>query len=130
MSSLTMPMRKRLTQGYVTPRLFPSRRIEAADTDWVAPQFVGYVSDVAAGPVSIFAIEADVCTGEPIYRQIASAAVDGSEPRNKFQFRFKQPATSRYTREYRLVASGGTKLTKNQIDQESNPRRSVCAAGN
>ncbi|KAK7985223.1 hypothetical protein PG988_002845, partial [Apiospora saccharicola] len=79
-------------------------------------KFVGYTSDAAGSPVSIAAIEIDVCTGEPTYRPILTAAVDATQPRNKFDQRLRASSGDRYTREYRIVTTGSpTKMTKNNI---------------
>lgn len=80
-------------------------------------KFVGYTSDAAGSPVSIAAIDIDVCTGEPTYRTILTAAVDATQPRNKFDQRLRASSGDRYAREYRIVTTGAAppKLTKNNI---------------
>lgn len=79
-------------------------------------KFVGYTSDAAGSPVSIAAIDIDVCTGEPTYRDVLTAAVDATQPRNKFDQRLRASSGDRYTREYRVVTTGSPpKLTKNNI---------------
>ncbi|KAK7914451.1 hypothetical protein PG985_012154 [Apiospora marii] len=78
-------------------------------------KFVGYTSDAAGSPVSIAAIDIDVCTGEPTYRNVLTATVDATQPRNKFDQRLRASSGDRYTREYRIVTSSPTKLTKNNI---------------
>ncbi|KAK8016147.1 hypothetical protein PG993_014336 [Apiospora rasikravindrae] len=87
------------------------------DTNAEAGQtkFVGYTSDAAGSPVNIQAIDIDVCTGEPTYRNVVTGAVDATQPRNKFDQRLRAQPGDRYTREYRIVASSPTKLTKNNI---------------
>ncbi|KAK8075059.1 hypothetical protein PG997_009722 [Apiospora hydei] len=78
-------------------------------------RFVGYTSDAAGSPVNIQAIDIDVCTGEPTYRNVVTGAVDATQPRNKFDQRLRAQSGDRYTREYRIVTSSPTKLTKNNI---------------
>ncbi|KAK7984071.1 hypothetical protein PG989_011473 [Apiospora arundinis] len=88
-----------------------------ADTNAEAGQtkFVGYTSDAAGSPLSIAAIDIDACTGEPKYRNVVTAAVDGTQPRTKFDQRLRAQAGDRYTREYRVLTNSPTKLTKNNI---------------
>ncbi|KAK8061378.1 hypothetical protein PG994_007744 [Apiospora phragmitis] len=78
-------------------------------------KFVGYTSDAAGSPVSIQAIDIDVCTGEPAYRNVVTGTVDATQPRNKFDQRLRAQSGDRYTREYRIVTNAPTRLTKNNI---------------
>ncbi|KAK8104105.1 uncharacterized protein PG998_011138 [Apiospora kogelbergensis] len=78
-------------------------------------RFVGYTSGPAGSPVSIAAIDVDVCTGEATYRSVVTAAVDATQPRTKFDQRLRAQAGDRYAREYRILTSAPTKLTKNNI---------------
>ena len=73
------------------------------------------MSDTAASPVGIFAIDIDPCTGQTTDRQIASAPTIAGDVRNKFNFRMKQPSGAKYTREYRLTAANGVSTTLNGI---------------
>jgi hypothetical protein len=67
------------------------------------------------GPIKIYAIDIDPCTGETTDREIGSVGLIAGAARNKFEYRLKPSQPSAYTREYRLVAAAGTKLTKNGI---------------
>lgn len=79
-------------------------------------RFVGMTSDQAANPIRIFAIDVDPCTGETTDREITSTSIITGATRNKFDVRIVKPsAPGVYTREYRITAGAGTKMTKNGI---------------
>jgi hypothetical protein len=79
-------------------------------------RFVGYTSDSAANPIQVFAIDVDPCTGETTDRLVTSTSTQAGAARNKFDVRIVQPtAPGVYTREYRITAGAGTKLTQNGI---------------
>ncbi len=78
-------------------------------------QFIGYVSDSAATTVTISAIDYDVCAGTPTYRQVGIATVVAGAIRNKFEYRGTSQPGDKYTREYRITVTGGTRTTANGI---------------
>ncbi|KAB5522136.1 hypothetical protein GE09DRAFT_501728 [Coniochaeta sp. 2T2.1] len=78
-------------------------------------RFIGMTSDNAVSGLKIYAIDIDPCTGETTDREIGGAPLIDGAARNKFEYRAKPVQASTYTREYRIVAGTGTKLTKNGI---------------
>ncbi|KAK3936824.1 hypothetical protein QBC46DRAFT_452429 [Diplogelasinospora grovesii] len=80
-----------------------------------ATKFIGYVSQEAAGPVTVYAIEYDPCTGEAKDRQVSSASVIAGAARLKFRQTIRSVAGDKYAREYRIATSSGTKMTNNGI---------------
>lgn len=79
-------------------------------------RFVGLTSDGAANPIRIFAVDVDPCTGATTDREITSTSIQAGAVRNKFDVKIVKPtAPGVYTREYRITAGAGTKLTKNGI---------------
>ncbi|KAF2099914.1 hypothetical protein NA57DRAFT_24250, partial [Rhizodiscina lignyota] len=77
-------------------------------------RFIGYLSDSSAS-VTASAIDVDHCTGEETDRIVGSATIKAGDARNKFTWRADSTTLSKYTREYRIKASTGTKATKNGI---------------
>ncbi|KAH6691437.1 hypothetical protein F5X68DRAFT_274043 [Plectosphaerella plurivora] len=78
-------------------------------------RFIGYVSDIAGSPLTIWAVDIDPCTGKETPRKITTVDVQTGAARNKFVSRFKWQATDKYTREYRLTVTGTPKTTSNNI---------------
>lgn len=76
--------------------------------------FGGVLSDCSAS-VTISAIDVDPCTGEETDRTIGSASPKAGDPRCKWIFRADSTTFSKYTREYRMKVSTGTKMTQNGI---------------
>lgn len=70
-------------------------------------QFVGYTSDstTTVNPIKIQAIDYDRCTGQPVYRDIATVNVPNTEPRNKFEYRTTSGQKVLYAREYYITAA-------------------------
>lgn len=60
-------------------------------------------------------MDVDPCTGKVTDREIAATSMIANSARNKFEYRVKAPQNSDKTREYRIVAGTGTRLTKNGI---------------
>ncbi|KAK4672062.1 hypothetical protein QC764_611180 [Podospora pseudoanserina] len=88
----------------------PNTNAEVAET-----RFIGYTSDPSV-TVSISAIDIDPCTGHETYRSIGVGQARPEEGgRNKWLARIDGTTPSIYTREYRMVASSGTVVTRNGI---------------
>ncbi|KAJ0382326.1 hypothetical protein COL922a_012793 [Colletotrichum nupharicola] len=70
-------------------------------------KFVGYTSDSATtvNPIKIQAIDYDRCTGQPVYRDIATVSVPNTEPRNKFEYRTTAGQKVLYAREYYITTN-------------------------
>lgn len=78
-------------------------------------RFIGYVSDTTGSPLTISAIDVDPCTGKETLRSLGTVDVQTGAARNKFVSRMKPQAGEKYTREYHLAATGGSKKTTNNI---------------
>jgi hypothetical protein len=88
----------------------------SADQEVGQTRFVGLTSDGTASPIRIFAIDVDPCTGATTDREITSTSIQPGAVRNKFDVKIVKPTTPGvYTREYRITAGAGTKMTKNGI---------------
>ncbi|KAJ9665686.1 hypothetical protein H2201_004170 [Coniosporium apollinis] len=85
-----------------------------ANAEWGDSRFIGVLSDCSAS-VTISAIDVDPCTGEETDRTIGSASPKAGDPRCKWTFRTDSTTLSKYTREYRIKVSTGTKLTDSGI---------------
>jgi hypothetical protein len=77
-------------------------------------RFIGYVSN-PADSIVVYAIEVDPCTNQTTDRLIGSASPKAGDIRNKFTFRADANSITSYTREYKIVASSGTKTTNDGI---------------
>lgn len=71
-------------------------------------QFIGYTSDSSVGVV-INRMEIDPCTGQTTDVQVGTASPVGV--RNKWTWRATSAGITKYTREYRVTSTGGTKST-------------------
>lgn len=94
--------------------VFDSTTGVAANNEFGDTRFIGYTSDANAA-VTINAVDVDPCTGDETYRTVGSASLKAGDARNKFIWRGDSTVASKYTREYRIVASAGIKNTTNGI---------------
>ncbi|KAF2716562.1 hypothetical protein K431DRAFT_298558 [Polychaeton citri CBS 116435] len=83
---------------------------DRANVEFADTRFIGYTSDGAVS-LQILRMEVDPCTGEVNEVSIGSATPVAGATRNKFTFRASGANPQKYTREYMIRASTGTKET-------------------
>ncbi|TLS29266.1 hypothetical protein PpBr36_01475 [Pyricularia pennisetigena] len=87
---------------------------DGADVESAETKMIGYTSAQAAS-VTMSAVDIDVCTGKTTLREIGAAATRAGQVRNKFEFRAKSTAPTKYTQQYLFMSDNGVKTTKNGI---------------
>ena len=80
----------------------------AAAVAFTDTRFVGFVSDSSA-QVNIYRMEVDPCTG--VVTEVGVGSATPAAPRGKFVFRASGTTPGKYTREYMIRTSGGTRAT-------------------
>ncbi|TKX27708.1 hypothetical protein C1H76_0135 [Elsinoe australis] len=79
--------------------------IELADT-----RFVGYISDASVA-ITISRIDINPCDGKETYTSVGSASIRPADVRNKWIWRAGASALTKYSRDYLVTTSTGTRET-------------------
>lgn len=65
--------------------------------------------------MTVYALDVDPCSGAESERSVGAATYKAGDVRNKWTWRADSTTFSKYTREYRIRASTGTRLTTNGL---------------